>query len=78
MNRFAVPVLGLVLLGFGAGCGGSDGGGPALVPVTGRVTFKNEAVTAASIIFTPDAEKGNRGQMAAAILQEDGSFAMPG
>jgi hypothetical protein len=59
-----------------AGCSGSDGGGPALVPVTGKVVFKNEGLTAASIYFIPDAEKGNRGQMASSVLQMDGSFTM--
>lgn len=59
-----------------AGCGGADGGGPALAPVTGRVTFKNEGVTAATLNFLPDAEKGNRGQMATAVLQLDGSFTL--
>jgi hypothetical protein len=65
----------LVVLGL-AGCAGSDGSGPKLAPVTGRVVFKNEAVTAASIYFIPDAEKGNRGDMASAVLQTDGSFTM--
>ncbi len=75
MRRVVVPVLGAWLLGL-TGCGSSDGGGPALTPATGRVTFKNEAVTAATICFMPDAEKGNRGQMATSVLQLDGSFTM--
>ncbi len=58
------------------GCSSSDGAGPKLAPVTGRVTFKNEAVTASNLYFLPDAEKGNRGEMATAILQADGSFVM--
>jgi hypothetical protein len=66
----------LLLPIFLAGCGSSDGSGPKLAQVTGRVIFKNEAVTAASIYFIPDAEKGNRGDMASAILQIDGSFTM--
>jgi hypothetical protein len=72
--------LGLVLatgvLAIVSGCARSDGSGPKLAPVTGRVIYKNEAVTAASIFFIPDAEKGNRGEMASAILQSDGSFTM--
>jgi hypothetical protein len=59
-----------------SGCHSSDGTGPKLTPVSGRVIFNNEAVTAASIYFIPDAEKGNRGEMASAILQTDGSFVM--
>jgi hypothetical protein len=57
------------------GCG-SDGRGARLAPVTGRVIYKNEGVSAASIYFLPDAEKGNSGSMATAILQLDGSFTM--
>ena len=80
MRRTVIPVRGftlsLLLLAFLSGCGSSDGSGPKLVPVTGRVIFNNEAVTAADIYFIPDAEKGNRGDMAAAILQTDGSFTM--
>jgi hypothetical protein len=57
------------------GCG-SDGRGARLAPVTGRVIYKNEGVSAASIYFLPDAEKGNNGSMATAILQLDGSFTM--
>jgi hypothetical protein len=67
---------GILFLAFLSGCGSSDGSGPKLAPVTGRVIFKNEAVTAAEIYFIPDAEKGNRGEMATAILQADGSFTM--
>jgi|SRR5579872_1913896 len=59
-----------------SGCTSSDGKGPKLTQVTGRVIFKNEGVTAASIFFMPDAEKGNRGDMATAVLQADGSFKM--
>lgn len=70
---FFACVLALTTL---SGCQRSDGGGPKLAPVTGRVTFKNEAVTAATIYFMPDAEKGNRGTMASAVLKEDGSFTL--
>jgi hypothetical protein len=56
-----------------AGCS-KDGPGARVVPVSGRVTFKNEAVSAAEIFFLPDAKKGNQGEMGSAILQADGSF----
>jgi hypothetical protein len=65
----------LLILPLLSGCG-SDGRGAKLAPVTGRVIFKNEAVTAASVYFLPDAAKGNNGSMASAILQQDGSFTM--
>jgi hypothetical protein len=70
---FAVGILSLLFLG---GCTSSDGKGPKLTSVSGRVIFKNEGVTAASIYFLPDTAKGNRGEMATAILQADGSFKM--
>jgi hypothetical protein len=80
MRRTGISVRGftpgLLLLVLLSGCGSSDGSGPKLAPVTGRVIFNNEAVTAADIFFIPDAEKGNRGDMASAILQTDGSFIM--
>ncbi len=66
----------LLMLPFLSGCGGSDGTGAKLAPVTGRVIFKSQGVTAASIYFHPDTSKGNSGAMASAILQEDGSFTM--
>ncbi len=68
--------VGVFCLAFLVGCGSSDGGGAKLAPVTGKVLFKNEGVTAASIYFHPDKEKGNRGEMATAVLQLDGSFTM--
>jgi hypothetical protein len=66
----------LLLLSLLCGCGGSDGSGARLAPVKGRVIYKNQGVTAAEIYFLPDADKGNQGAMASAILQEDGSFTM--
>lgn len=56
-----------------AGCGG----GPKLVPVNGRVEYGDgRPVTAASICFIPDAEKGNTGQLATSLLAEDGAFTL--
>ncbi len=66
----------LLIVSFLCGCSGSDGGGAKLAPVTGRVIFKNEGVTAAEIYFLPDKAKGNNGPMATAVLQQDGSFTM--
>ena len=68
--------IGVCLLAFVSGCAKSDGDKPTLASVTGRVTFNNKAVTAATIAFMPDAAKGNRGQMATSVLQLDGSFTM--
>jgi hypothetical protein len=61
----------LVLLA-ATGCGG-----PKLVPVKGRVIFGNgQPVTAASVVFTPDADKGAIGVMASGLLALDGSFVL--
>lgn len=64
----------LVLLALtSAGCGG----GPKLVPVRGRVLYADgRPVTAASICFTPDAAKGNNGQLATGLLELDGTFVL--
>jgi hypothetical protein len=67
------PVLVLLLAAL-AGCNRQDGSTAKVAPVSGRVTFKNQAVSAAEIYFMPDASKGNHGVMGSAILQEDGSF----
>jgi hypothetical protein len=64
--------VGLLFLLLLSGC--SDGPGAKLAPVTGRVTFKNEAVTAAEIYFNPDAKKGNEGELGTALLAADGTF----
>ena len=71
--RHILGALGLSLLLL-CSCGKGDGQGAKLAPVRGRVTFKNEAVTAADIYFIPDASKGNHGTMGSSMLQEDGSF----
>jgi hypothetical protein len=63
----------LCLLSLVTGCS-KDGPGARVVPVSGRVTFKNQAISAAEIFFLPDAQKGNQGEMGSAILQADGSF----
>jgi hypothetical protein len=80
MTRTGIPLRPLavicVLSVLLSGCHSSDGSGPKLAPVSGRVVFKNEAVTAASIFFIPDKDKGNRGDQATAVLQLDGSFKM--
>src|SRR5262245_58185960 len=61
---------------FVLGCAGGSDGKAKLAPVTGRVLFEKEPVTAAEIYFMPDASKGNQGKMASSMLQLDGSFTM--
>ena len=67
-------VLAAVLLGVAvAGCGA---GKPKLAPVTGKVTHKNEPLSAGSIWFTPDAGNPYQGDKPSCQLQLDGSFTM--
>ena len=64
----------LLCLAFLTGCG-NDGAGVKLAPFAGRVTFKNQAVTAAEIFLIPDEEKGTKGDMGSAILNPEKSSA---
>ncbi len=65
--------LGLFLALVAGGCGR----GPKLVTVRGRVLYADGSpVTAASVCFTPDAAKGNTGQLATGLLELDGSFVL--
>jgi len=74
-NGKVVPLLILFVVVL-CGCSGSDGSKSRLAPVSGRVLFKDEGVTAGEIYFMPNLEKGTQGDMASALLQEDGSFTM--
>lgn len=77
MNLPRRPAALLLLLPLAlAGCEGGNGAVAKLAPVKGRVTFKDQGVTAAEIYFLPDADKGNEGKMASSLLQVDGSFTM--
>jgi hypothetical protein len=55
------------------GCGGDK---PKLVPVTGKVTYKNEPVTAGTITFHPDPANAYTKDSPSSLLQTDGSFTM--
>jgi hypothetical protein len=61
-------VLGLVLL---AGCQGQQ---PPLTQVRGKVWYRGVPVKCGTIVFTPDASKGHRGEPAIAEIQPDGSY----
>jgi hypothetical protein len=52
-------------------------GGPNLVPVKGRVVYADgRPVSAASVVFTPDASQGNNGMLATGLLALDGTFTL--
>jgi hypothetical protein len=46
------------------------------VSVQGRVFFHNEPLRGGTIVFTPDAERGNQGPMATAEIQADGRYTL--
>ena len=59
-----------LLLGTLIGCGNQ----PKLVPVTGKVTHKGQAVTAGSVILYPDTANSFQKDNPSSLLQVDGSF----
>jgi hypothetical protein len=45
-------------------------------PVQGHVYFHNEPLRGGTIVFTPDAERGNDGPMATGEIQPDGRYTL--
>lgn len=68
----ALFLVGLLAL---AGCGG---GGAPTAPVSGKVTYKGQAVKGGSFTFIPVADKGNAtpGKPAAGVVQPDGTYSL--
>jgi hypothetical protein len=54
-----------------AGC---DSGGDSLIAVRGRVAYHGTALTAGTIVFTPDTQRGAAGPIARGDIQADGSY----
>jgi hypothetical protein len=65
-----MATVGLVVI---LGCGGDD---PGLAPVSGRVFYQGSPLPGGSIVFTPNPDKGGRGQVAQAEIQGDGTFTL--
>jgi hypothetical protein len=59
-----------LLLGLLPGCGGSS----ALPPVEGHVYYRGAPVAGGTLVFTPDPERGGRGNCAVAVIQPDGRY----
>jgi hypothetical protein len=55
-----------------AGCGGP----PPLAQVQGQVRFRGSPLPGGIIVFSPDAERGTRGQLALADIGPDGKFTL--
>src|SRR5262249_11116899 len=56
-----------------AGC---DGTNPSLVPVSGKVFYQNQPLPRGTIVFVPDADRGNNGSLAQGSIQAGGSYAI--
>jgi hypothetical protein len=71
MNKY-LAFTGVMCLAVLSGCGNSN------VPVIGKVTYKGKPVTGGSLVFSPVAVKNELepGKPAAAVIQEDGTFAL--
>jgi len=66
----------LTLLAVLIGAVGCSEEKPKLVPVSGKVTFKNQPLTAGSVFFHPDAANGYTKDVPSSLLQLDGAFTM--
>ena len=68
--RFGSILVGASWLFF-AGC---DAGTPTLVPVSGKVLYRNQPLPRGTIVFVPDADRGNNGPLAQGTIQGGGSY----
>ncbi len=62
----------LALLVLGGGCRRST----ALLPVTGKVSYRGTALTKGIVVFTPDASRGESGPIALGTIRDDGSYVL--
>jgi hypothetical protein len=61
-----------IFLGLSIGCGGPK----ALLPVSGKVTYRGQPVPGGTIAFTPDAKHGEHGPMAVGEIAPDGTYSL--
>ena len=59
--RLGTLTAALLLAAGTAGCGGAAADGSPLVPVAGAVTLKGQPVADGTIVFVPNAARGNQG-----------------
>jgi hypothetical protein len=62
---------GLLLLALGCGSGK-----PSLNAVHGKVYYQGSPLSCGTIVFTPDASRGNQGALARSEIQSDGSYSL--
>ena len=63
----------LILLQLVSGC---EMGTEGLASVRGKVTYKGVALSAGTIVFTPDALRGTTGSMARSEIRKDGTYVL--
>jgi hypothetical protein len=63
-----------VLLLLAGGCGG--GTTSSLTTVKGKVSYRGRPLATGTIVFAPDAVRGNHGALARAAIQPDGTYAL--
>src|SRR2546430_11681591 len=64
-------VLAIIGLFFFAGC---EGGAAPLAPVSGKVFYQNQPLPRGTIVFVPDADRGNNGPLAQGTIQPGGNY----
>ncbi len=56
--------------------GGCRSGSAPLAAVHGKVSYRGQYLRSGTIVFAPDASRGNRGELAYADIQPDGSYTL--
>jgi hypothetical protein len=72
ISLLRVVVMAVLVLAPCFGCGSAPAALPSLVPVKGKVTYKNQPLTQGIILFEPD----DFGRAASGKLQSDGTFVL--
>jgi hypothetical protein len=66
------------ILAITAGCffTGCESGTAPLAPVSGKVLYQNQPLPRGTIVFVPDADRGNNGPLAQGSIQAGGNYAV--
>jgi len=68
-------LLGVLVL-FAVALGGCGSSTAPLAEVQGKVSYKGSLLQSGTVVFTPDASRGGRGELAHGEIQSDGSFTL--